>query len=212
MNGRAEIVLVHGLWFGSWAMARLARLLEADGFRIRRFDYPSTAGGLQSHADKLLRFAGHSAPASLHFVGHSLGGLVILKMLAAGTELPPGRVTLLGSPLDGSRVVRRSRRVPYAENLLGEVRAALDSGFSHLPQNRETGVIAGSRSLGLGWVVGGTGGPGDGTVAVRETRIEGLKDHLVLPVSHTGMLYSRKVARQTGHFLRTGVFIREKGA
>jgi hypothetical protein len=86
------------------------------------------------------------------------------------------------------------------------VRPALVEGFSRLPRGWQTGMIAGSRSFGLGLLVGGTAGAGDGTVAVRETRAEGLRNHLVLPVTHTGMLFSRAVARQVSGFLRSGSF------
>jgi len=208
----SEIILVHGLWFGPWAMARLARQLQASGFPVRRFGYSSTLEELHSHAGELREFARQSDVEHQHFVGHSLGGLVILKMLAETGDLPRGRVILLGSPLDGSVVARKSLKVPQAGKLLGEVRSALDQGFSQLPPDRDTGMIAGSRSIGLGWMVGGTGSPGDGTVAINETRIEGLKDHLVLPVTHTGMLYSKKVAGQTAHFARNGWFLKEKPA
>jgi pimeloyl-ACP methyl ester carboxylesterase len=211
MAANHEIILVHGLWFGSWAMASLDKKLRAAGFTVRRFDYSSTAGGLKAHAAELREFARASHSDRLHFASHSLGGLVTLRMLSefdASDNFPPGRVVLMGSPLDGSGVVRRSGKVPGAEKLLGEIRSALEHGYGRLPGDRETGMIAGSRAIGLGMLVGGAGKPGDGTVAINETLTEGLKDHLVLPVSHTGMLYSVKVARQVAAFLQTGHFDR----
>ena len=206
METNSEVILVHGLWFGSWAMGRLAKKLRAEGFRVRKFDYSTISGDLQSHAGDLLEFASESGADHLHFVSHSLGGLVTLKMLAASQRLPPGKVVLLGSPLDGSIVARKSGRVPGAEKLLGKVRLALEQGFSAIQLDRETGMIAGSRAFGLGVLLGGPGGPGDGTVAVRETLNSGLKNHLILPVTHTGMLYSREVARQSVYFLKNGHF------
>lgn len=208
MDKRSEIILVHGLWFGSWAMARLAKKLQAEGFRVRRFSYKTTTGGLRAHAAELLEFARASQSDQLHFASHSLGGLVTLGMLNATEGLPPGRVVLMGSPLDGSVVARRSRKVPGAEKLLGEIRSTLERGYQFLPGDRETGMIAGSRAVGLGMLVGGAGKPGDGTVSVRETLAAGLNDHLVLPVTHTGMLYSAEVARQAGYFLKFGSFDR----
>jgi pimeloyl-ACP methyl ester carboxylesterase len=211
MAANHEVILVHGLWFGSWAMASLDKKLRAAGFTVRRFDYSSTAGGLKAHAAELREFARASQSDQLHFASHSLGGLVTLRMLSefdASDNFPPGRVVLMGSPLDGSGVVRRSGKVPGAEKLLGEIRSALAHGYGQLPGGRETGMIAGSRAIGLGMLVGGAGKPGDGTVAINETLTEGLKDHLVLPVSHTGMLYSVKVARQVAAFLQTGHFDR----
>ncbi|MBT8047564.1 MAG: alpha/beta fold hydrolase [Xanthomonadales bacterium] len=202
----AEVILVHGLWFGSWAMARLDRNLQAQGFAVRRFSYRSTAGEIDRHSHELMDFAAQSGAQRQHFVGHSLGGLVILHMLNRPNDLAPGRVVLLGSPLDGSIIARRSERVPGGARLLGEVRNALQSGYGRLVDNRETGMIAGTRAVGLGLLLGGTGKPGDGTVAVDETRTTGLKDHLLMPVTHTSMLYSAEVARQAACFLDTGGF------
>jgi pimeloyl-ACP methyl ester carboxylesterase len=202
----AEIVLVHGLWFGSWAMSRLARRLVKDGFTVRRINYRTTRGQLADHAARLREFASQSNTKTQHFVGHSLGGLVILKMLSMYEDIAPGRVVFLGSPLRGSVVARKMEKVPGAPKLLGKVRTALEEGFEGIPGGREAGMIAGSKSLGLGWLVGGTRGPGDGTVAIAETQVGGLADHCVLPVTHTSMLYSRAVAEQTAHFLKSGGF------
>ena len=96
--------------------------------------------------------------------------------------------------------------VPGFARMLGGVRPALEAGFTRLPPGWEVGMIAGSRGMGLGLLVGGTSGAGDGTVAVSETRADGLQDHLVLPVTHTGLLFSRSVARQVTSFLRSGSF------
>lgn len=203
-----EVILVHGLWFGSWAMFRLAKKLEAEGYLVRRVNYRTTRGELADHARRLHSFARQSGAPVQHFVGHSLGGLVILKMLKAYDDLAPGRVVFLGSPLQGSAVARKSRNIPGTSALLGKIAAALSEGYPVLPDGREAGMVAGSKSVGLGWVVGGTGGPGDGTVAVAETLAEGLGDHCVLPVTHTGMLYSAEVAEKTAKFLETGRFDR----
>ena len=205
-SANSEVVLVHGLWFGAWAMAALARKLQAAGFAVRRFSYPSTAAQLDRHSGELLKFAGQSDALRQHFVGHSLGGLVTLHTLNQANDLAPGRIVLLGSPLDGSLIARRSGRIPGGEKLLGQVKTALQRGYGRLPEDRETGMIAGTRSVGLGMLLGGAGKPGDGTVAVDETRTTGLKDHLLMPVTHTSMLYSAEVARQAAHFLKTGGF------
>ena len=202
-----EIVLVHGLWFGSWAMAVLARRLEKrTGLPVRRISYRSTRGELDDHAESLRRFALASGASRQHFVGHSLGGLVILKMLADTPGAPPGRVVLLGSPLKGSRVARKARRIPGFGAMTGSIQGALTRGFDSHQAGREVGMIAGSRPVGLGLFVGGLGAPGDGTVALDETRVEWLTEHAVLPVTHTGLVYSKNVAEMTGRFLETGGF------
>jgi pimeloyl-ACP methyl ester carboxylesterase len=200
------VVLVHGLWFGAWSLRLLQRRLRKAGFATCRFRYPSTRHGQDQHAAALGDFLSSRGLAAPDFVAHSLGGLVTLRMLADRPELPAGRIVLLGSPLKGSVVARKSTRIRGFARLLGKVRPALVEGFSRLPRGWQTGMIAGSRSFGLGLLVGGTAGAGDGTVAVRETRAEGLRNHLVLPVTHTGMLFSRAVARQVSGFLRSGSF------
>ena len=121
-------------------------------------------------------------------------------------DVAPGRLVFLGSPLKGSVVARRAENIPGSSVLMGQVRGALESGYPAIPGGREAGMIAGSKSIGLGWLVGGTDGPGDGTVAVSETVADGLKDHCVLPVTHTGMLYSKTVAEKTARFLKSGAF------
>ena len=202
----AEIVLVHGLWFGSWAMAVLARRLRKLGVPVRRINYRTTRGELAEHAERLHDFSMQSGARTQHFVGHSLGGLVILKMLTEYGDVAPGRVVFLGSPLHGSRVARKANRIPGMRALLGKIQDELEQGFHAFPGGREAGMIAGSRPVGLGMFVGGLDGPGDGTVALAETRAPWLRDHRVLPVTHTGMIYSRTVAEQTARFLETGAF------
>jgi pimeloyl-ACP methyl ester carboxylesterase len=201
-----EVILVHGLWYGPWTLRRLTRSLEQRDFQTRHFRYAATAASLESHAADLGAFARESDSAELHFLGHSLGGLVILRMLAESGDIAPGRVLLLGTPLRGSVIARKMRGVPGSGRLLGRVRHSLEAGFTGLPADRDTGMIAGSHNFGLGLFTGGVGGPGDGTVALRETEAEGLKDRLVLPVSHSGMLFSTMVARQAVSFIETGSF------
>ncbi len=205
-NEKTEVILVHGLWYGSWALRALSRRLHRDGFKIRHFTYPATSASFGAHAGSLYEFARTTKADGLHFLGHSLGGLVILRMMSETPDLPPGRIVLLGSPLGGSIVARRLRNLPGSGKLLGEARTTLEAGYSRLPRDRETGLIAGSMGLGLGFFMGGTGGPGDGTVSLDEASIPGLQDRMVLQVSHSGLLYSGKVARHAANFLETGRF------
>lgn len=202
------VVLVHGLWFGAWSMWLLERRLRKAGFSTCRFRYRSTRSALEGHAAALRDHLATRGGEGMDFVAHSLGGLVVLQMLTDFVGCPPGRAVLLGSPLAGSAVARRSARIPGFARLLGKVRPALEAGFSRLPSGWQVGMIAGARSFGLGWLVGGTGGAGDGTVAVSETRADGLQEHLVIPVTHTGLLFSRAVARRVSGFLRSGSFSR----
>jgi len=201
-----EVILVHGLWYGPWAMTFLARRLRHAGFAVRLFSYRATAAPVAVHAQQLSRFVRHSTAASVHVAGHSLGGLVITHMLATTRELPPGRIVLLGTPLQGSKVARKAAQLPCSSVLFGQVSADLCHGRPLIESDREIGMIAGCRAIGLGRLLGSPGATGDGTVELREADAPGLTGRLVLPVSHTGMLYSRRVAQEVGGFLQHGRF------
>ena len=133
--------------------------------------------------------------------------LVILNLLSRYDDLPPGRVVLLGTPVKGSGVVRRLEKLPGQKLLFGKAREHLLQGYEHTPKAHETGMIRGTRALGLGRVAGSHGEPSDGTVAVSETELEGLKDSVEMDVSHSEMLVSAGVVEQVEHFLRQGEFL-----
>jgi len=119
-------------------------------------------------------------------------------------------VVLLGAPVRGSGVARALAARPVTRVFLGQstVRGLLGDAPAWRGE-RDLGTIAGDLGFGVGSVVGGVEGPSDGTVAVAETVVRNAVDRLVLRVSHTGLLTSRKVAEQTAHFLRNGHFTSE---
>jgi len=199
------ILLVHGLWYGSWAMRYLASRFKKDGFRTRLFDYQPTAAPLD-HQARQLKLHADSLTGQVHFIGHSYGGLVILRMLQAFDRTPPARAVLLGSPLNGSKVAARLCGLPGGQILLRQAEPGLIGGCADIPDSREVGMIAGSRPIGLGLALGRPGEASDGTVAVSETRAAGLADHLVLPVTHFSLVTSRQVAGQATCFFTRGRF------
>jgi pimeloyl-ACP methyl ester carboxylesterase len=206
-------VYVHGLWLtgleGGILRKRLAKDLNAE---TRAFSYASVRSSVSANAQALGKFLRDLRADTLHLVGHSLGGLVILKLFESGEgdQLPPGRIVLLGSPLSGSQAARNLARLPFGKHILGRGvhEELLTPRERRWDGQRELGLIAGSLSMGLGRLVGTHGAPSDGTVFVDETRLAGASQHLVLKVSHTGLPFSPHVARQTGAFLRSGTFIR----
>lgn len=209
----ATVVLVHGLWMIGFELGVLKQRLEgAAGLRAIPFSYPSTSGCMSDHAQSLLQFARGQKAARLHFVGHSLGGLVILRALQlANDELPPGRSVLLGTPLQGSRAAQGVSRLPFGKTILGLAvqEECIDCTPREWDGSRDVGVIAGSMGVGLGRLFANLNADHDGTVLVEETKLPGAKDHIVLQTSHTAMLFSPEVAEQTAYFLKEGRFRRE---
>lgn len=202
----AEIVFVHGLWVSSWSMGVLAHHLRKDGFATRRFSYSSTHQDPQRQAEELFAYAVRSDGTLPNLVAHSLGGLITLRMLVAHPGTPSGRVVLMGSPVHGSSVASRVGRWPGGHFLFGTAKRTLTEGVRHWPEGREVGMISGTRSFGIGLFAGGARHEGDGTVLSAETRHQGLRDRIELPVTHTSMLFSSEASRQAAAFIRTGRF------
>lgn len=186
-------------------MRLLGRRLEDEGFETDGFGYRTMRHELRTHAADLHAFVGDTRADRVDLVGHSLGGLVILRMLDTFDDLPPGRVLLLGSPVNGSSVARRVAQQRLLSPLVGQAKSALHAGFSAAPEGRETGVIAGTRSFGVGRLFGPLERPNDGTVTVAECRLPGAREHHQ-PVTHTGLLTAPAVARAAARFLHNGTF------
>jgi pimeloyl-ACP methyl ester carboxylesterase len=185
----------------------LRQRLEGRGFAPTAFTYrslhadlPEVVTALEAHVRAL--------PPPVHLVGHSLGGLMLLALHERVRDLPEGRVVLLGSPVNGSCAAAAVSRWPIGPAVLGRLalQELVGAPRRSWDRSRELGVIAGSMSAGLGRIVTELPEPNDGTVAVEETRISGMKEHLVLPVTHTGMIFSGEVAERTARFLADGRF------
>ena len=203
-----EIVLVHGVWAPGLVMMPLAARLVRDGFRCHRFGYRGSASPLAANADALARFARSLGPA--HFVGHSLGGLVILHALTAHPDLAVGNVVLLGTPARGSFSGRRLAGHRIGRWMLGATQPLWhDADFMCWKRTEALGVIAGTMPMGLGRAFCRLPGPNDGVVCVDETGIEGMSERITVHVGHSAMLVSARVAAQTSAFLREGRFLNE---
>ena len=192
------------------AMAALRRRLEPRGFHVEHFSYASVSGSLSASAAALADFTDSVPGDTVHLVGHSLGGALICAMLERRLPARVGRVVCLGSPLKGSRTAARLARWPGGSRLVGRCLADVNAfgGFAACRAGIEVGSIAGRIPLGVGRLLGPFPEPNDGTVAVAETVIGGLTDHVVLPVSHVALLWSAQVASQVQHFLAHGRFHR----
>jgi pimeloyl-ACP methyl ester carboxylesterase len=205
----AVVVYVHGLWMtGAESLLLRRRLASERGYGLKVFRYASV-GAPPAHIIAALRntIAAIEAP-SVHLVGHSLGGLIILRCLERYPMLQPGRVVFLGTPAAGSRAARRFGEFGLGRRMLGAASAEelLQQRAARWDVGRELAVIAGNMPLGFGRLLLKFGEDNDGTVAVSETQVAGATAVLTLPVTHSGMLWSARVAREVGSFLEYGSF------
>lgn len=204
---KEAVILVHGLWSNGAEMWRLNQRLTQAGYDCHRFKYPCIKQSPEENADCLYDFVQTLDTKVIHFVCHSLGGLVLLHLFDRHVIRQAGRVVLLGSPVNGSEVARRLYCSRFTRWSLGKsVTGGLLGDSPAWMKWRDIGVIAGTLPLGVGLIVGGPGLPHDGTVSVEETRLPCATDFLTYPVSHRFLLYSEEVAIQVVTFLRAGKF------
>jgi pimeloyl-ACP methyl ester carboxylesterase len=190
--------------------------LESDsGYLVDLFSYSPVTETLDDVALKLADFITSAGDAPTHLIGYSLGGVVVLRMLALRRDIDVDRIVCLGSPLCGSRAAFQLNQLDWGNLILGKTitEGVLDDAAHRwakgVAKSHDIGIVAGDVPIGFGRLVAGFDEPNDGSVAVSETRMPGAKDHLVLPVSHKGMLISRDVVDQTAAFLQRGEFLRE---
>lgn len=214
LSDTRRIVCLHGIWMPGAGMLFVKHRLHTEHrYDVELFSYAPVTETLNDVASRLAGVVA-DGPAA-HLVGYSLGGVVALRMLASYGDAQVHRVVCLGSPLCGSRAAFRLNQLDWGNQILGRTvnDGVLDDAAHRwakgVAESHEVGVIAGSAPIGIGRFVAGFDEPNDGTVAVAETRLPGARDHLVLPVSHKGILISRDVVDQTAAFLRRGEFLRE---
>ena len=208
----AHVILVHGLWMRGFALVALRRRLEREGLSVETFDYASVFHDPDVIVEKLLRRAQLCKSREIHFVGHSLGGLMILEALRKEPDAANGRVVCLGSPLRGSAAARGLAKLPGGRFIVGRNLPMLSTGIERWTGKQAVGAIAGRLPYGLGFAVGSLASPHDGTVSVAETQLEGLADHCVVAATHTGLLFSEETARQTAAFLHRARFLQAEAS
>lgn len=211
---RETVVLLHGIGRTKLSMNGMERALEAAGFDTFALTYPSRRAPIAELADFVDR---RIAPlwertGRLHFVTHSMGGLVAAHLLERGrtTTLPErtGRVVMLAPPLRGSEVADVLSHLPPYRWVMGPAALELTTHArqSFAAPHYELGVIAGT--VGWPYALGSLvlPRPHDGRVALSRTRVAGLTDQIAVPATHSFVMNRPDVHRHTIHFLRTGAF------
>ena len=206
------VVLLHGIFLNASSMFGMARFLRKQGYRVINLTYPSTRMTLEALAEDLHgRLAPQLPPQGrIHFVGHSMGGLLIRAYLAKHAPANLGRIVMLGTPNQGSEVADRIKDWKLYRRFYGpagqQLLTTAPLTYPALPVGI-IGMIAGTRSY--DFIFGRfLPRPHDGKVSVASTRLDGMADHITLPVSHTYMPWSGKVQAQVKAFLAMGSFSR----
>jgi triacylglycerol lipase len=210
---RDKVVLVHGMGRTKRSMNALASHLSRQGFRVINFGYPSTRQSVETSTEQLreaLQRDLDGGSGKIHFVTHSLGGIVVRALLKAQRPDNLGHVVMLSPPNQGSEVADRLRHNVLYKWATGRAGQQLGTEAHSVPNQLggvdfPVGVITGSRSwnpLFSLWI----DGPSDGKVGVARARVAGMADFLVVPRSHTYIMRSRGVMAQVARFLREGRF------
>jgi len=213
---RAGVVLLHGMSRTSRSFRRMQTAAEAAGFATLNTGYASRHKPLEALADDIYpaiaRFA-DSIEGSIHFVAHSMGGLLARVYLARHRPARLGRVVMLGAPNGGSEIADRLRHlIAYraffgpAGQQLGTIRDAALSAMLP-PVDYPVGIIAGNRSV-YPLASALLPRPNDGRVSVENTKLDGMADHIVIGASHPWLPRNAVAIEQTMAFLRDGRFSR----
>ena len=194
-------------------MAILVSRLENAGFRVINFGYPSRSEPIEALVERLESEVGQcciSEAETVHFVTHSMGGVLVRSYLSQRPEAHQGRVVMLSPPSQGSEIIDAFSDSDLLRSILGPAALLLGTDSAGIANQLEPvrfslGVITGTRSLDpIGsWLIPG---PDDGKVGVDRAAVEGAADFIALPATHTFIMNRSDVAEEVVHFLRNGRF------
>lgn len=209
------VILLHGLARTSDSMLPMAEALQAQGYWIVNVDYPSRQFTIAQLAQTAIPAALNQCPThaanKIHFVTHSLGGIVLRQYLREHRISELHRVVMLAPPNKGSEIVDHLKGLPPFAWINGPAGSELGTSANDLPQQLgavdfELGVIAGTRSINLLLSLY-LPNPDDGKVSLESTKVEGMRDFIALPVSHPFIMKDEDTISQVIYFLQRGSFL-----
>jgi pimeloyl-ACP methyl ester carboxylesterase len=216
-NALAEdcVVLLHGLMRSENSMNKMEKMLAGEGWAVRNISYESTELPLEVLAEDAIPRGVEACPdtATIHFVTHSMGGILLRTYLEKNDIDRLGHVVMLGPPNQGSEVIDRYREFPGFAWFSGPAGMQLGTGEASIPRSLgsvtfDLGIIAGNRTINP-ILSRSLPDKDDGKVSVESTRVEGMNDHIEMPVTHMFMMRDKDVIRQVSHYLQNGQFMRE---
>lgn len=218
------VILLHGLAKSDRDMKKLEKVLNHEGYQAINHDYQSRSAPIEKLAIDVVNSALKKCPApdkktdtkldekpdKVHFVTHSMGGILVRYYLSKNSIQNLGRVVMLGPPNKGSETIDKYRKVPGFAFISGPSGLQLGTGKLSVPKalgkaNFDVGIIAGTRSINL-ILSSLIPNVDDGKVSIESTKLDGMNDHIKMPVTHPFMMKNKKVIAQVVNYLKKGSF------
>ncbi|MCP4139687.1 MAG: alpha/beta fold hydrolase [Chloroflexi bacterium] len=205
-----KVILLHGLGRKSLSMAYLAHKLKKAGYSPVNISYPSRKYPIQKLAADFILPAIGNGNEPIHFVTHSLGGIIVRQLAASQAQIKFGRVVMLAPPNKGSEIADALSNLTWLRTFNGPAGEQLNTAATSLPKSLgpapfQLGIIAGNRTINP-LLSTHIQGENDGRISTENTKLEGMADFLVLPASHPLIMLNKKVVEQALHFLAHGKF------
>jgi triacylglycerol lipase len=211
-QNQETVVLLHGLARSDKAMNKMAKELQSEGYKVINHDYPSTSAPIEELTKQIFTTLDSQIKdaQTVHFVTHSMGG-IILRQHLENHDLPGlGRVVMLAPPSQGSEVTDKLGNVFLYKWINGPAGNQLGTGTNNhslrlKDPDFELGIIAGDRSINpfLSMLIPG---PDDGKVSLARVKPAAYTDYIQLHTTHTGIVWNNEVISQIKHFLEYGHF------
>ena len=209
-----KVVLLHGLARTASSMLSLEQQLNNAGYTVCNIDYPSRKYRIETLAKTFVLPAIKNCftepSGSVHFVTHSLGGIIVRQLAAEASDVNIGRVVMLSPPNQGSEVVDKLGNWGLFSWINGPAGRQLGTAQDALPNQLgpatfELGIITGNRSI--NWILSSLiPGPDDGKVSIDKAKLQGMQDFLLVEQAHPFIMSNKQVQQQVIHFLHHGQF------